>query len=124
MTNQELSDKFALEYAGWTKDNDILYGVTRWKDADGDMVWDYSRDSLGKPRFTDSADAVHPYLEDWDGGSQLRQSELSYTVDREWIVKLFTRENQTTFWIPVAEGRGTLARAIVEALLQTKNVSK
>jgi len=120
MTNQELSEKFALEYAGWTRCKDRS---SNWNDETGTIAWNDEVDIPARPCFADSVDAVLPYLESW-GENELREINITLDPDGSWHVLLQQRAGEAFFLDIVGEGRGTLARAIVEALLQTKNVSK
>lgn len=62
LTDAKLSEVFAVEVAGWARDGSALSPL-RWKDAAGEMPWDYENDKLGQPKFATSADAVMPFLE-------------------------------------------------------------
>jgi hypothetical protein len=118
LTDAELSEVFAVEYAGWTRDGSDLSPM-RWKDAEGGMPWDYENDRLGQPKFATSADAVLPFTDAFPFCDITRESHLN---GKPWSVSVArTIEGDDAVIHALAP---TLARAICIALIRAKRAEK
>jgi len=112
MTDAELSEAFALEVAGWTKDSD-----GDWWSAGG-----FVRDFSGNPMFATSADAVLPWLE------KKEVVEVIYNNNPNSCAAGFSVKVSDAFTEDLKEPKGrsgwvmaaTFARAACIALIKAK----